>query len=85
MLTWQDEYKSASGSVIAADFYHSNALMPLSDEAIIARVQRNLEICEPAFLGAQVCADSALRLVKSKCSIWYALQLPNNIGCWSSL
>jgi hypothetical protein len=51
----QDEYKSASGSVIAADFYHSNALMPLSDEAIVGRVQRNLEICEPGFLGAQVC------------------------------
>ncbi|EIE25692.1 FAD/NAD(P)-binding domain-containing protein [Coccomyxa subellipsoidea C-169] len=34
----QDEYKGASGAVIAADFYHSNALMPLSDEAIVARI-----------------------------------------------
>lgn len=36
-----------------ADFYHSNALMPLRDEAIVAKVQRNLEACEPGFIGAQ--------------------------------
>ncbi len=51
----QDEYKGASGAVIAADFYHSNALMPLSDEAIVARVRRSLESCEPSFIGAQAC------------------------------
>ena len=39
--------------VAHADFYHSNALMPLSDEAIVAKVQRNLEACEPGFIGAQ--------------------------------
>ena len=50
----KDEYKAATGAVIAADFYHSNALMPLSDEAIVARVVRSLETCEPGFLGAQV-------------------------------
>jgi hypothetical protein len=49
----QDEYKGEPGAVIAADFYHSNALMPLSDEAIVALVQRNLEACEPGFIGAQ--------------------------------
>ena len=27
--------------------------MPLSDEAIVAKVQRNLEACEPGFIGAQ--------------------------------
>ena len=28
--------------------------MPLSDDAIVERVQRNLEACEPGFIGAQV-------------------------------
>ena len=40
--------------MIASDFYHSNELMPLSDEAIINRVVSNMGACEPAFLGAQV-------------------------------
>ncbi len=30
----QDEYKDAPGSVITADFYGSNQLMPLSDEQV---------------------------------------------------
>lgn len=50
----QDEYKREPGAVIAADFYHSNMLMPLSDEAIVAKVQHNLEACEPGFIGARV-------------------------------
>ena len=49
----QDEYRNEPGAVIASDFYHSNALMALPDEDIIARVQRNLEACEPGFIGAQ--------------------------------
>lgn len=50
----QDEYADEPGTVIASDFYHSNELMPLSDEAIINRVVSNMGACEPAFLGAQV-------------------------------
>ena len=49
----QDEYRNEPGAVIASDFYHSNALMALPDEAIVAKVQRNLEACEPGFIGAQ--------------------------------
>ena len=63
MLPEQDEYKSASGAVIAADFYHSNALMPLSDEAVVARVRRSLEACEPGFIGAQVRAILGYRTI----------------------
>ena len=50
----QDEYAGASGSVIAADFYRAGALLPLPDEDIVARVLRNLQFCEPGFLGAKV-------------------------------
>ena len=48
----QDEYRDAPGSVITADFYNASALLPLSDEAIVARVKAHLETCEPsAFKG----------------------------------
>jgi len=39
--------------VVAADFYHSNVLMGQSDADIVGRVQRNVETCEPGFLGAK--------------------------------
>ena len=44
----------AAGSVIAADFYRAGALLPLPDEEVVARVLRNLQFCEPGFLGAKV-------------------------------
>ena len=50
----QDEYKTEPGTVIAADFYHSNTLMPLSDAEIVAKVKGNLDHCEPIFRSAQV-------------------------------
>ena len=54
LFALQDEYADEPGTVIASDFYHSNELMPLSDEAIINRVVSNMGACEPAFLGARV-------------------------------
>ena len=50
----QDDYRDETRSVIAADFYHANELLPLSDEEIVQRVHRNLSICEPAFAAAKV-------------------------------
>ena len=50
----QDEYKMEPGTVIAADFYHSNTLMPLPDAEIVAKVKSNLDHCEPIFRSAQV-------------------------------
>lgn len=47
----QDEYADSPGSVITADFYHANALLPLSDDAIIAKIKSHMEVCEPAFIG----------------------------------
>lgn len=54
VLHVQDEYKDEAGTVIAADFYHANQLLPLSDEEIIAKVHNNLVLCEPAFAAAKV-------------------------------
>lgn len=45
------EYKDAEGSVITVDFYNASALLPLTDEALIERVQMHLETCEPGFKG----------------------------------
>ena len=50
----QDEYKDEPGSVIGADFYGATDLLGLSDEELVAKVQRNITRCEPTFLGAQV-------------------------------
>ena len=52
----QEEYRDEPGSVIAADFYHSNALMAMDDADIVAKVHRNLITCEPGFSGAKVTA-----------------------------
>lgn len=43
-----------AGTVIAADFYHSNTLMPLSDGEIVTKVKANLVQCEPSFRTAKV-------------------------------
>ncbi|KAL3155415.1 hypothetical protein ABBQ38_010971 [Trebouxia sp. C0009 RCD-2024] len=57
----QDEYKTEAGTVIAADFYHSNTLMPLSDEEIVSKVRANLVRCEPSFRTAKVVDSAVLR------------------------
>ena len=54
LIVQQDEYKSEAGTVIAADFYHSNTLMPLSDAEIVQKVKSNLDQCEPSFRTAKV-------------------------------
>ena len=40
--------------MIASDFYHSNTLMPLSDDEIVRRVHSNIAACEPGFADAKV-------------------------------
>ncbi|KAG2443456.1 hypothetical protein HXX76_001813 [Chlamydomonas incerta] len=61
----QDEYRDAPGSVISADFYHANALLPLSDEAIVQRVVEHVAKCEPGFKGAKVVDSIVLRYPKA--------------------
>ena len=61
----QDEYKDSSEGVIASDFYHSNEIMHLSDEAIVDKVKSNLDACESGFRGAKVVDYAVLRFPKA--------------------
>lgn len=63
--TLHDEFKDAPGSVIAADFYHSNTLMPLSDEQIARRVHDIIMQCEPAFKEAKLVDHAVLKFSKA--------------------
>jgi uncharacterized protein with NAD-binding domain and iron-sulfur cluster len=57
-----DEYKDEPGSVIEADFYHANQLLPQSDEQIIAKVYGDLATCVPEFKQAKVIDSSVIRV-----------------------
>lgn len=57
-----DEYREAPGTVVEADFYHANQLLPLDDEAIVRLVQQDIATCIPAFAKAQVVDYSVVRL-----------------------
>lgn len=57
-----DEYRDLPKTVIEADFYHANQLLPLSDEEIVEKVQRDLAKCIPAFRDAKVSDRSVIRL-----------------------
>ncbi len=57
-----DEYRDEPGSVIEADFYHANQLLPLSDDEIVNLVQCDLATCIPAFRAAKVSDRSIIRL-----------------------
>ena len=74
----QDEYKEAPGQVVASDFYHSNELMPLSDDAIVEKTVRNIAACEPGFLGAKVRAWVLPAPVSFSRTVW---QRPAWLAC----
>lgn len=57
-----DEFRDEPGSVIEADFYHANQLLPLSDEQIVEKVQRDLATCIPAFGEAKVIDSGVIRV-----------------------
>ena len=63
--TLHDAYREESGTVIEADFYHANPLLPLNDEAIVALVQQDLTTCLPAFGEANVVDHSVIRLPRA--------------------
>ncbi len=58
----QDEYKNEPNTVIEADFYHANQLLPMSDEQIIIKVQRDLATCIPSFGQAKIIDSSVIRV-----------------------
>lgn len=56
------EYEKDDLTVVAADFYHSNSIMRLSDDEIGAKVLRELKRCEPAVFGdARIVDQCVLR------------------------
>jgi uncharacterized protein with NAD-binding domain and iron-sulfur cluster len=57
-----DEFRDEPGSVIEADFYHANQLLPLSDEQIVEKVQRDLATCIPAFGEAKAIDSGVIRV-----------------------
>lgn len=57
-----DEYRDEPGSVVEADFYHANQLLPLDDAEVVAKVQQDLAGCLPAFAQAKVTDYSVIRL-----------------------
>lgn len=57
-----DDYRDLPGSVIEVDFYHANQYLPMSDDEIVAMVQRDLAQCVPDFLEAQVTHANVVRL-----------------------
>ena len=57
-----DEYHNQPNTVVEADFYHANQLLPMSDEQIINKVHRDLATCIPAFGAAKVVDSSVIRV-----------------------
>ena len=57
-----DEYQDEPNTVIEADFYHANQLLPMSDEQIIEKVHRDVTTCIPAFGTAKVVDSSVIRV-----------------------
>ena len=57
-----DEYHDEPNTVIEADFYHANQLLPMTDEQIVAKVHRDLATCIPDFGAAKVVDSSVIRV-----------------------
>ena len=57
-----DEYRDEPNTVVEADFYHANQLLPMTDEQIIHKVHRDLATCIPAFGAANIIDSSVIRV-----------------------
>ncbi len=57
-----DELKDSPVTVLEADFYHADQLLPQSDEALVARVKRYISQCVPAVAAAGVTDFSVVRI-----------------------
>ncbi|MBD2307887.1 FAD-dependent oxidoreductase [Chroococcidiopsis sp. FACHB-1243] len=60
-----DEYRDIPETVIEADFYHANQLLPMSDKEIVQMVQDYLATCVPEFRAAKICDRSIIRLSRA--------------------
>lgn len=63
--TLHDEWRDAPGTVIEADFYHANQLLPMSDDQIVAKLHRDLTTCVSGFRDVSVVDHSVVRLPKA--------------------
>lgn len=63
--TLHEAYHSEAGTVVEADFYHADQLLPLEDKAVVSLVQDYLAVCVPAFREAQVIDSSVIRLPRA--------------------
>jgi len=57
-----DEYRDEPGTVVEADYYHANQLLPLEDDQVLAQVQQDLAGCIPAFGEAKIIDHSVVRI-----------------------
>ncbi|NMF83935.1 FAD-dependent oxidoreductase [Nodosilinea sp. P-1105] len=57
-----DEYRDEPGTVVEADYYHANQLLPLEDDQVLQQVQQDLAGCIPAFGEAQIIDHSMVRI-----------------------
>ncbi|MFM7425760.1 MAG: FAD-dependent oxidoreductase [Elainella sp.] len=60
-----DVHRDEPGTVVEVDFYHANQLIPMDDAQLIAKVQRDLATCVPAFGQARVIDSSVIRLPRA--------------------
>ncbi len=60
-----DEYRDEPGTVIEADFYHANQFLPLSNDEVVAIVQRYLTTCIPTIGSAKIIDSSVIRLPRA--------------------
>lgn len=60
-----DNCRDLPGTVVEADYYHANQMLPLSDTEIISLVLQDLRTCVPGFREAEVIDSSVIRLPKA--------------------
>jgi uncharacterized protein with NAD-binding domain and iron-sulfur cluster len=60
-----DVYQNEPGTVVEADFYHANQMLPLEDTEILQQVQQDLTTCIPAFGEAKVVDYGIVRLPRA--------------------
>ncbi|KAG9442876.1 hypothetical protein H6P81_018730 [Aristolochia fimbriata] len=60
-----DEYKDEPVTVVAADFYYANQLLPLTDEQIVSKAKSYLSKCVKEFEDASVMQQEVFKYPKS--------------------
>lgn len=77
-----DEFKDSVKTVIEADFYHSNQLMPMDDESISKEVFRRLCIAEGTFKGATIEDFVVVRMPRAVTRMFFLYSQPfDHIRC----